>query len=282
MSTTNKTKQKSISLILASVSIFCVILAMILTNFTDITDATISKNKQIIANKKPLIYPLAKNIQYFQLTATNSYALDVEISFSEEKDIEIKQKHESSNVDYVNIDFNKLAWQVKEDRLILNIDNALSVDGSYYYETLQIRLPKQLKEISIDNDLSSQDYQIINKTKPIDLTINSNQANFAGKFKQLTVKQTGSCNEYYYNNNDCFIFYDVQVDKLSMITPRRVVIEHNEKYKDNKEDQPILFNTLFDNGLSAKQINLNVPKNSNIKITNLALLNKIKWAEVEE
>ncbi len=284
MSTTKNTKPKSISLILACMSIGCVILAMIVTNFTDITDATISKNKQIIANKKPLIYPLAKDIQHFQITSTtsNRYAVDVEISFSEKKDIQIKQFTASNYKYFDNIDFDKFAWQVQDDTLILNIDNAFSADDSYYDEILQIRLPKQLNQLSIEDNITRGNYKIINENKPMDLTVNLYKANFMGDFKQLTVQQTTACKQSYLDTDYCFTFDDVNVDTLSIITPQRMIINHNEKYKDKKEEQSPLFNALFNKGLSAKQINLNVPKNSEIKITNLALLDKIKWEGVEE
>ncbi len=280
----NNIKQKYISLILASMSIACVILAMILTNFTEITDTTISKNEQIIANKKPLSYPLTKDIKHFQLASTTDkdYDLTIEISFSEEKDIQIKQKHEYDNADYIDIDFKQLDWQVQDDTLILNIDKALSADNRYFYETLKIRLPKQLNEISIANDFTRKHYQIINQDEPINLTVSTNKANFVGNFNQLIVKQINSCNKHYYDNSICFTFDDVQVDTLSMVTPPQVVAEHNQKYKDDKNEPPALFKLLLDGDLTAQQIILNVPKNSDIKITNLELLDKIKWEEVEK
>ncbi len=261
-------------------SIGCVILAMILTNFTD---TVINNNQQIIANKKPLNYPLVKDIRHFQLVSTSGdgYALGVEISFSEENDIQIKQRHEDNDTVYINIDFKQFNWQVHNDTLILNIDKGLS-RNSYYSEILEIHLPKQLNKLSIVSNYNNQDYKIISQNEPIDLTVNTDKAKFMGNFKQLTVKQTEGCYEYKMIGDDvCFMFEDTKVDTLSMITPQQVVAKHNKKHK-NKREPPLLFSMLLNEKLSAKQINLNVPKNSNIKITNLALLNKIKWEGVEE
>lgn len=291
-STTNKPK---LTVLLASIAIASVIGAITTSHFAKVTNLEEINIEEILANKTPVRYKLSEksgeelgeelgegldkkssNIKQLSVQLPKElYGLTVNIDFKEQSYIEVNQPIDDDDHYYryfSNIDLNQLNWQLDNGILTMDLSKSMDDDSVYYDTKLQISLPKQDWKIDFPAQVSS--LYVDNTAEPINLTFLARGAEFTGNYAKLAIIQTGvdDC------NGSCFSFRNTVTDSLYASVEEKALQDMKVEMGSNYDGESPFSIRL--KGIQANRIDLNVPKNSNVDVYDLSLLDKIIWHDM--